>query len=112
VKQNGKYLGISALVMLLIPVLVTRSIQSDGAFMVILLLFFVLNPFVSLLMGLEAGKAVRQSWYLPLANAAFFLVGVWLNFEMGEPAFFYYVGFYLLVGYAAMLLRWIFRTVK
>ena len=108
-KKNGKHLCLSAVVMLLTPLLVTRLVQSDGAFLVVLLLFFVLDPFVSLLLGLEAGKSVREGWYLPLVNAALFLLGAWLNFDMGDTAFFYYVGLYLLIGYGAMGIRLIFH---
>ena len=107
--RNGTYLCLSAVVMLLIPFLVTKLVQSDGAFLVVLMLFFCVNPFVSLLVGLRAGEQIRQRWYWPFVNAALFLMGVWLNFDMGDPAFFYYVGLYLLIGYAAMGIRLIFR---
>jgi hypothetical protein len=44
-------------------------------------------------------------WCLPLASACFFLLGTWLQFEMGEPAFLLYSGIYVGIGYAVMLLR-------
>ena len=110
--KNGKYLWISALVMVLVPFLTVTLVRSDGALLVVLMLFFVLNPFVSLLLGLEAGKTVRQSWYLPGANAVLFLAGAWINFDLGDPAFFYYGMLYLLVGYGAMMVRRMLRTEK
>lgn len=111
-KNTGKYLCISALVMLLIPFLVVSLVQSDGALLVVLMLFFVLNPFVSLMLGLEAGKSARQKWYLPAVNAMLFLAGAWLNFDLGDTAFFYYVGIYLVIGYGAMVLRMMTRKMK
>ena len=68
------------------------------------LLFFAANPLFSAVCGAVAGANTRKLWALPLITAVLFLVGVWLFFEMGEPAFFIYFAGYLLIGALAMLI--------
>ena len=68
------------------------------------ILFFAVNPLFSLACGVFAGKNIKQFWMLPLLTAGLFLLGVWIFFEMGEPAFLLYSGCYLVMGLAAMLI--------
>lgn len=67
-------------------------------------LFFAINPLFSVFCGVFAGKDIKRLWLLPIISAALFLVGVWLLFEMGEPAFLLYCGCYLTIGIIAMLI--------
>lgn len=66
-------------------------------------LFFAINPIFSVFCGIFAGKNIKKLWMLPIFNAGMFLVGTWLFFEMGEPAFGLYCGVYLIIGLCAML---------
>ena len=68
------------------------------------ILFFAVNPLFSVVCGAFAGKNIRQLWTLPMITAGSFLAGVWLFFEMGEPAFLLYCGCYLMIGMIAMLI--------
>ena len=68
------------------------------------ILFFAVNPLFSVVCGAFAGKNIRQLWALPMITAGSFLAGVWLFFEMGEPAFLLYCGCYLMIGMIAMLI--------
>lgn len=67
------------------------------------LLFYAINPLFSIACGVFAGKNIKKLWMLPLFNAGAFLVGTWLFFEMGEPAFWLYCGVYLIIGICSML---------
>ena len=69
-----------------------------------LLLFFAFNPLYAAVCGAFAGRNIRQLWALPIITAGLFLAGVWLFFEMGEPAFLLYCGCYLMIGIIAMLI--------
>ena len=73
------------------------------------LLFFGVNPLFAAFCGLAAGKHIRTLWILPIITAASFLVGTWLFFEMGEPAFLRYAAIYLLIGMTTMGIRSFFR---
>ena len=68
------------------------------------ILFFAINPLFSAVCGAIAGKNIKQLWALPIIIAGLFLAGTWLFFEMGEPAFLLYCGFYLVIGIIAMLI--------
>ena len=72
------------------------------------ILFFAVDPLFSAVCGIFSGMDVRKMWWLPLFTAGAFLAGVWIFFEMGEPAFLIYSGGYLAIGVLAMLLTaWI-----
>ncbi|MDO5141594.1 MAG: hypothetical protein Q4D31_01080 [Eubacteriales bacterium] len=55
--------------------------------------------------GARAGARIRSLRMLPLLTAGAFLLGAWVLFDPGEPAFLRYAGGYLAIGTAAMLLR-------
>ena len=93
----------SADIMLLLPWLAVTFIKGDGGMAVCFLLFYGVNPVYSVLAGVFAGKDGKRLWYLPILSAALFLVGTWLFFDMGEPAFILYALVYLALGFAAML---------
>lgn len=77
---------------------------AGGAGMAIcFLLFFVANPLFAVVSGIFAGKNMKQLWSLPIIIAGLYLAGVWLFFEMGEPAFLLYGSCYLVIGVLTML---------
>ena len=67
------------------------------------LLFFSINPLFAVVTGVLAGKKVKRLWSLPIIMAGLYLAGVWLFFEMGEPAFFIYDACYFVISVVAML---------
>ena len=68
------------------------------------ILFFAINPLFSIVCGVFAGKNVKKLWMFPIFNSGMFLVGTWLFFEIGEPAFLLYSGVYFVIGMFAMLI--------
>lgn len=71
-------------------------------------LFYAIKPLFSIVCGVFAGKNIKKLWMLPIFNAGAFLVGTWLFFDMGEPAFLLYSGIYLIIGLCAILVTvWI-----
>lgn len=97
------WLLLSAVVMLVLPWLVVTLVRSDAAMAAVLVLFFAVNPGHSMAAGYYAGKQIRRLWWLPAVSAGLYLLGVWLFFEMGDPAFLTYAGIYFAVGMEAML---------
>ena len=93
---------LASLLMIGCPWLAVKFAGSAGM-AVCFLLFFAVNPLFSAGCGVSAGKNIRQLWPLPIITAGLFLAGVWLFFEMGEPAFLLYCGSYLAIGIIAML---------
>ncbi len=91
-------------VMFLLPFLTVTLVRSDAAMAVCFLLFYAGDPLCSVLTGITAGKNLRLLWWIPLLNAAAFLVSTWLLFDPGETAFLLYSAVYLIPGTIAMLL--------
>jgi hypothetical protein len=102
-------LAVSAIVMLALPWLAVTFVKSDAGMAVCLLLFFVVNPLFSVIIGTFAGKDVRHLWSFPVVSTALFLVGAWILFDIEEMAFLLYATVYLALGVVAMLISMFVR---
>ena len=97
-------------VMLVLPWLTVRLIQSGMAMAICLLLFFCVDPLCAIFTGVTAGKHLRGMWWVPVCSAAAFLAGTWICFEPGETAFLLYAAVYFVLGIAAMILSaWVHK---
>lgn len=101
-KRNTTFLLISVLILLGLPLLTVTFASHDAGMMICFLLFFAIDPIYSILVGIFAGRDVKQCWFQPFLVSALFLAGTWLFFDEGETAFLGYAGIYLLLGLAAM----------
>lgn len=97
-----KWLGVTMVVMFVLPFVVARYVSECAGMACCMLLFFVINPFYSIIIGTVAGKCVKRLWSLPVLSAAMFLAGVWVFFAFGEPWFLAYAGAYLAIGLVSM----------
>lgn len=96
----------SAALMVLLPWLIVTLVRGDAGMAVCFLLFFAVNPVVSVAVGIFSGRNLQTAWFQPAALSVLFLAGVWLNFDVGEPVFLLYAAGYLLLGSLTMLLTW------
>lgn len=103
------WLAASVAVMLAFPWLAVTFVKGDAGMAVCFLLFFVVNPSYSVIIGAFAGKDVKHLWSFPIVSAALFLMGTWIFFDMGETAFILYAVVYLALGIAAMLISMLIR---
>lgn len=92
----------TVVVMVLLPWIAVTFAKSDAGMAVTLLLFFVIDPIYSVVLGVFAGKHIREMWSLPFIAAILFLCGTWIFFEPGEGAFVVYAGVYLVIGMVSM----------
>lgn len=102
----------SAVLMVLLPWLTVTLVRGDAGMAVCFLLFFAVNPIAAVAVGIFSGRSLRTAWFQPAALSVLFLVGVWLNFGMGEPVFLLYAAAYFLLGSLTMLLTWWLRRAK
>ena len=86
------------------------TFAGEAGMAICFILFYAVNPLFSIFCGVFAGSHWKRRWYLPLVSAGTFLLGTWLFFEMGEPAFLLYTGCYLALGMISMLIRCFFRN--
>ncbi len=104
IRKNLLWLAASAVVMLALPWLAVTFVKDDAGMAVCFLLFYAVNPIHSGIIGLLAGKDVKNFWFQPIIPAALFLAGTWIFFDPGETAFLIYGAVYLVLGIAAMLI--------
>ena len=98
------WLAISAIIMLILPLLAVTFVKNDAGMAVCFILFFAINPIYSMIIGFFAGKDFKNLWILPAISAILFLAGAWVFFDMGESAFIMYAVIYLILGIGAMLI--------
>lgn len=103
------WLALSFVIMLLLPWGAVTFVKGDAGMAVCFLLFYIIDPIYSALVGYFSGKSIKKMWSLPVICALAFLLGVWLFFDMGESAFILYAGIYFVIGAAVMFLSALMR---
>ncbi len=91
----------SALIMFLPLGLTVNYVGGNDGLGMILLLFFVVNPIVSIILGIISGKYFKKLFYIPLVNAIFYLASAWIFLEPLETDFILYAVVYAVIGIAA-----------
>lgn len=98
---------VSMVIMLILPWLAISFVNGDEGMAVCFTLFFAINPIYSVVMGIFAGKDIKNLWEMPIISAVLFLLGSWIFFDMGERAFILYAGIYLILGVVTMFMSMI-----
>ncbi len=99
-----KWIAITVGVMFILPGAVAKFASECSGMALCMMLFFVITPVYSIIVGIVAGRNMKAMWNLPLISAVAFLAGAWLFFDVHEPWFIAYSGVYLCIGLAAMLM--------
>lgn len=99
-----------AVVMAILPWVAMQPLQIGIDFMFVCL--FILNPLLSIILGLMSGTDLRKLWWLPFAMALVFplLLGIVLGQIVVE--LYVYAAAYLLVGILAMLGMHLIRVLR
>lgn len=98
------WLAVTILVMLLLPFAVARLASECSGMALCMILFFIINPIYSAILGYSCGKDAGRMWNLPLISAIAFLAGTWIFFDIHELWFIAYAGAYLAIGYITMFI--------
>ena len=98
------WLAVSILVMFALPFAIARLASECSGMALCMILFFIINPIYSGILGYGCGKDIRRMWNLPLVSAIAFLAGTWIFFDIHELWFIAYAGIYLAIGYIAMFI--------
>ena len=96
------WLTITAMVMFALPFVVARFASECSGMALCMILFFIVNPIYSAILGFRCGRNIRQMWNLPLVSSVAFLAGTWLFFDIKEVWFIIYASVYLIIGLGAM----------
>ena len=95
IKKAVLWIVLSAFIMIALPFLAVKLVNSFAGMGVSLLLFFAVNPLYSAISGYFAGKDVKTFWWISIVNVLLYIAGVWIFFDTGETAFFIYASVYL-----------------
>ena len=101
-KNLGAMIAI-LIVMFAVPWAAVTFAPGDAGMAICFILFFGVNPTVSMFVGIFAGLKPKQRWFLPAVNAAAFQLGAWTVFDWGNPDFYGYTAAYLCVALVSML---------
>ena len=96
-----KLIIITALVMMALPKVIAASAGS-GAMALMFILFYAGYPAYSAFIGWQAGKDIKEMWFLPVLSAGLFLLGAVLVFTPSEKLFYIYAAVYLVIGLLTM----------
>lgn len=94
---------LSAAVMIALPVCVFSFGTEVTGMMLILTVWFVVDPIWSILIGMYAGSDAAKRWPLPLISGALFVPGCWMGLSDYSADFLVYAGAYIFIAAAAML---------
>lgn len=101
-KRLIKWIGITLAVMFILPFAVAKLASECAGMALCMMLFFVINPIYSIIIGSVAGRNIKKLWNLPLISSVAFLAGAWLFFDIHELWFIVYAAIYLVIGYIGM----------
>lgn len=96
------WIAVTVAVMFVLPFAVARLASECSGMALCMILFFIVNPVYSAILGFRCGRNVRQMWNLPLVSSVAFLAGTWLFFDIKEVWFIVYASVYLIIGWMAM----------
>ena len=96
------WLAIIILVMFTLPFAVARLASECSGMALCMMLFLIVNPIYSAILGYRCGKDIKKMWNLPLVSAVAFLAGTWIFFNIHELWFVVYATVYLAIGWIAM----------
>lgn len=96
------WLSATIIVMFALPFAVAGLASECSGMALCMMLFFIVNPIYSAILGYHCGKDIKKMWNLPLVSALAFLAGTWIFFDIHELWFIVYATVYLAIGWTAM----------
>lgn len=96
------WLSVTIIVMFALPFAVAGLASECSGMALCMMLFFIVNPIYSAILGYRCGKDIKKMWSLPLVSALAFLAGTWIFFDIHELWFIVYATVYLAIGWTAM----------
>lgn len=99
-----KWIILTVMVMFILPLLVAKLSSECSGMALCMMLFLVVNPLYSIILGFISGRDIRNLWNLPIISAVAFLAGVWMFFDITEPWFIAYAGVYLCISLITMFI--------
>ncbi len=96
------WIAVTIAIMFALPFAVAGFASGCSGMTLCMILFFIINPIYSAILGFRCGRNIRKMWSLPLVSSIAFLAGTWLFFDIKEVWFIIYASVYLIIGWTAM----------
>lgn len=103
-QKNYICIFISAAVMLLLPCCAINLTKGEAGMAACFLLFFFINPILTVSVGIVSGKNIKNYWFQPLLVSILFILGTKISFKMEYTEVITYSVAYLAIGYISMLM--------
>lgn len=71
--------------MLVLPILAVNFVPDDAGMLVCLAMIFILNPIISVLIGIISAKDVKFYWFAPFLIAVFYWLSSTFTFKTAFP---------------------------
>ncbi len=84
-----------------IPLLAVLFASTAGM-AICILSFYIINPIVSVGVGVFAGFDIKKRWYACLFTGIAFIITAWSLFTINEPLFLYYSVIYIIFSTLSM----------
>lgn len=95
------------IIMLIIPLIAVNTVKADAGMLVAIALFFVVNPILSIFIGIASGKDIRFFWFMPIVIAILFWIFSSLTFKTAFPIL--YSAVYLIITAVSMCITWLIK---
>lgn len=102
VKRLITVIAIIIVTMLIVPLVAIHTVKADAGMLVAMMLFFIVYPIVSVVVGILAGRDITFFWFSPILVAGLFWVFSCLVYEPAFPIV--YSAIYLAVSAISMLI--------
>lgn len=104
IKRLIVILAILVTAMLIIPLVAVNTVKADAGMLVAMMLFFLVYPAFSIVIGIIAGKDIKFFWFTPLLIAGLFWAFSSLTYKTAFPIV--YSAIYFVVSAISMVITW------
>ena len=104
IKRTIVILAIIVATMLIIPLVAVNTVKADAGMLVAMMLFFLVYPAFSIVIGIIAGKDIKFFWFTPLLIAGLFWAFSSLTYKTAFPIV--YSAIYFVVSAIGMVITW------
>ncbi len=99
-----KWTALSAIVMLLFPLIAVTFVPSNAGMMIMMLMFLIINPIYYIVIGVVSSNDVKRMWVLPVVSSVLFLVGTYMFLGKNVSAFLMYALIYFIISMGSMFI--------
>lgn len=101
-KRSIVIFAIIIITMLVIPLITVNTVKADAGMLVSMILFFLVYPTTSIIIGILAGRDIKFFWPSPVIIAGLFWAFSYLTYETAFPIV--YSAIYFVISVVSMLI--------